>query len=42
MQRREIDVSAVVGSKMVIELIDNARGGWAHLLFDDVRLRSKR
>ena len=41
MQQRRVDVSAHRGKAMVVELVDNARGSWGHLLFDDLTLRSR-
>ncbi|MBW2731491.1 MAG: glycosyltransferase family 39 protein [Deltaproteobacteria bacterium] len=41
MQRRELDMADFLGRRAHIELIDNAQGGWGHLLFDDLLLHGK-
>ena len=34
-----VDVSRYLGQPMQVELVDNYRGAWGHLLFDDLQLR---
>jgi 4-amino-4-deoxy-L-arabinose transferase-like glycosyltransferase len=37
--KRRVDVSKYLGRKMRVELVDNSRGTWGFLLFDDLQLR---
>ena len=41
MQLREVDLRALVGKKMQVELVDQSVGAWGHLLFDDLVLRDR-
>ena len=42
MERRWLDVSKYRGQTMRLELLDQASGGWGHLLFDDLQLNATR
>ncbi|HEY2893240.1 MAG TPA: dehydrogenase, partial [Pirellulales bacterium] len=37
-----VDLQKVVGKEIFIRLVDNSRGGWGHVNFDDFRLHSTR
>ena len=41
MQQRLVDVTAHVGQKMQVELVDESVGAWGHLLFDDLVLHNR-
>ena len=42
MQRVVVDLSAELGRRIFIRLVDEARGGWGHLNFDDFLLHAER